>query len=252
MASSSETYDSVFYRYQREGALASAAVMLAPLRQHVSPSSVLDVGCGAGAWLAVHRHEGTEDILGVDGDYVDRSLLLIEPDRFRPIDIAGPFDLGRRFDLVECLEVAEHVPASAAETLIDNLVRHGDLVLFSAATPGQGGKGHINERPIGYWRECFARRGYRAFDPLRPLVRGRQEVDWWYRFNTLLYANEAGVQRLSAAFAATELRDGQPAADYRPWHFVLRSAVLGLLPDGVVSQLAAVKHRVIASRLAEA
>jgi 2-polyprenyl-3-methyl-5-hydroxy-6-metoxy-1,4-benzoquinol methylase len=58
----------------------------------------------------------------------------------------SPLDLGRAFDLVISLEVAEHLPESAADAFIDSLVRHGDVILFSAAIPFQGGHRHINEQ----------------------------------------------------------------------------------------------------------
>src|SRR5262245_58346440 len=107
-------YDSAFYRYQREGALASARTMLPLLYAALPIASVLDVGCGAGAWLAAHREAGTGDVAGVDGDYVDRALLLFDAAQFKVTDVSQPFDLGRKFSLVQCLEVAEHLPASAA------------------------------------------------------------------------------------------------------------------------------------------
>ena len=79
------------------------------------PRSVLDVGCGPGMWLAEWLRMGVREIAGVDGDYVPRSALAIPPDAFRAVDISQPFDLGRGFKLVVCLEVAEHVPEAHAE-----------------------------------------------------------------------------------------------------------------------------------------
>ena len=33
-------------------------------------------------------------------------------------------------------------------------------IVFSAAQPGQGGTGHINEQPPEYWAQRFEGRGY--------------------------------------------------------------------------------------------
>ena len=126
--------------------------------------SVLDLGCGQGVWLASWVRLGAKDVQGIDGPYVDQERLHIPKERFQGRDLARPVDLGRHFDLVQSLEVAEHLPQSAAEQFVDSLVRHGPLVLFSAATPGQGGENHINEQPWEYWREKFAARGYEVFD----------------------------------------------------------------------------------------
>lgn len=243
MTSDAPTYDAVFYEYQREGALRSARRVTPLLREAISIRSVLDVGCGAGAWLRAHQETGVDDVLGIDGDYVDRSLLVIEPQRFAATDITAPFDLGRTYDLVQCLEVAEHVPAASGPALIDNLVRHGRFILFSAAVPGQGGKGHINERPLDYWRGLFAARGFRAFDFIRPRIVDDRDVEWWYRFNTLFYAHESVASELSKSVLRTELARGRRAPDVSPLPMRLRKMALRALPNAAVSQLAVIKHR---------
>ena len=51
--------------------------------------------------------------------------------------------------------------SASAAGFVDNLVRHGDVILFSAAVPHQGGEHHVNEQPPEYWRELFARPGLR-------------------------------------------------------------------------------------------
>ena len=72
-----------------------------------------------------------------------------------------PLRIGRRFDLVNCLEVAEHLDASRADSFVDDLCALGDVVVFSAAIPGQGGTHHVNEQFQSYWQERFRRNGSR-------------------------------------------------------------------------------------------
>jgi 2-polyprenyl-3-methyl-5-hydroxy-6-metoxy-1,4-benzoquinol methylase len=82
---------------------------------------------------------GVHDICGVHRDYVSRSQLLIPDELFRAADLARPLALGRRFDLVQSLEVAEHITPAASEAFVENLARHAErFVLFSAAPPGKG------------------------------------------------------------------------------------------------------------------
>ena len=119
--------------------------------------------------------------------------LLFDASRFRPTDVASSFRLGRTFDLVQCLEVAEHLDPSASETLVDNLVAHAPIVVFSAAPPGQGGENHINERPYEFWRDLFEKRGYSLFDFLRPQIRLRLDVEHWYRYNMLVFVRHDAV-----------------------------------------------------------
>lgn len=194
-------YDARFFEAQAVASRASARVVLDEVTSLLSPRSVLDVGCGVGPWLAEWQNRGVTDVLGVDGDYVDRAKLQIPLSKFVAKDLSHEFHLGRRFDLIQCLEVAEHLPEGSAAALVDSLTAHGDVVLFSAAVPGQGGTHHVNERWPSYWSALFRSRGYEAHDVLRPRLWADERVDVWYRQNMLLFAKPH-------AFASTCI-DGQ-------------------------------------------
>ena len=159
--SSSTVYTDRFYEVDLAGSFRSAQRIVPLLRSLIDPRSVLDVGCGNGAFLKAFSLAGVADILGVDGDYVPRERLLIDMANFRPTDLAKPLALGRRFDLVMSLEVAEHLPAAAAPSFVRSLVEHGDVVFFSAAVPGQRGANHVNEQWPSYWAKLFAAHGMR-------------------------------------------------------------------------------------------
>jgi SAM-dependent methyltransferase len=181
-------------------------------------------------------------VIGVDGAYVERSSLLIDEAQFRSFDLAQPFDLGDTFDLVVSLEVAEHLAAQHAAGFVDNLVRHGRKVLFSAATPGQGGEFHVNEQPLQYWREHFAARGFQCFDPLRSRLSTENRVEPWYRYNSLLYVREDAVSELPEVVQATRIPEGTPIPDVAPVSWRARNAVLRTLPRPLVEALAKLKH----------
>jgi len=185
-------YDQRFFEGIRRSAEESARVIVPLVTGLISPRSVLDVGCGDGTWLDAYRRLGVADYFGVDGDYV-RKVLRVPTDRFAARDLSVPFDLGRRFDLVQSLEVAEHLTPDAAEGFIESLVRHGDTILFSAAVPGQGGTGHLNEQWPDYWGELFLHAGFAAYDWVRPQVWTDQRVAWWYAQNALLFVRNGLV-----------------------------------------------------------
>ena len=148
-------YGDNFYRFLASFAVRSAEQIIPVLNALLPINSVVDFGCGQGAWLSVWRKAGAK-VTGVDGPYVDQQHLMIDADEFRGADLSRTIDLGRRFDVVQSLEVAEHLPSSRASEFIGTLTSHGPLVMFSAAVPGQGGEHHINEQPLEYWRKSFA------------------------------------------------------------------------------------------------
>lgn len=160
------------------------------LMQMFKPLSVLDVGCGIGTWLNVFLKNGVTEVHGIDGDFVDRKLLYqyINPEQFSAMDLIFEFDLKKSFDLVICLEVAEHLPASSANGFISSLCRHSDTIVFSAAVPWQGGQNHINEQWKDYWINLFNEKGFTAYDLLRPLIWNNKKVEWWYKQNILVFS----------------------------------------------------------------
>lgn len=163
----------------------NAAEIVVPLIMQMMPStSVLDVGCGTGTWLKVFNQKfGLTDLIGVDGNYVDRNQLVIDPKFFHEADLRKSIDLKRKFDIVLCLEVAEHLPEDCADQFVETLCRHSDRIIFSAAIPGQGGQMHINEQWPGYWSQKFAKHGYNVYDDIRPKIWHNGQVDIWYRQN---------------------------------------------------------------------
>lgn len=173
----------------------AAEIVVPIILEHISCTSVLDVGCGLGCWLKVFKDHGINDIMGIDGDYVDRAKLMISRDHFLAGNLNDPFQLQRRFGLVLCLEVAEHLLTSSSETLIGNLCDHSDNIVFSSAIPGQGGQNHINEQWPEYWEEIFNKLGYKKLDLIRPLVWSNKKVDLWYRQNIYFFTKNVTLIR---------------------------------------------------------
>jgi SAM-dependent methyltransferase len=182
-----QPYSQDYYTKRNQGARRSARAVVPLVLDLVRARSVVDVGCGVGTWLSVFREYGVEDILGVDGEHIDRRLLEIPPDRFRALDLEQPFRLDREFDLVVSLEVAEHLPEARAGAFVESLTRLGPVVVFSAAIPFQGGRRHVNLQWPEYWVQRFAERGYAVIDCLRRKIWDNADVQWWYAQNTLLF-----------------------------------------------------------------
>jgi ADP-heptose:LPS heptosyltransferase/SAM-dependent methyltransferase len=198
--SAETTYTEAFFTEQSSRSLASARVVLQTLFAFFRPASVIDVGCGVGPWLRAARELGVSEVVGVDGDYVDRDALLIDPSEFLPADLERQrigdvprLTNGRRFDLVISVEVAEHLSFARGESFVNDLTALGDVVLFSGAVPFQGGEHHVNEQWPEFWALLFRTCGFDCLDLLRPLVWARADVDWWYAQNLLLFVRRGSV-----------------------------------------------------------
>jgi SAM-dependent methyltransferase len=182
-----QPYTRRFFLAQQSRSRQSATRVVPLIVAATKPSTVIDIGCGVGTWLSVFTEFGVTDVWGIDGEYVDRTLLQIPQERFLPYDLTIPIHLGRRFDLVLCLEVAEHLPADSAPILIDSLVGLGPVIVFSAAIPYQGGTHHVNEQWPEYWARHFSAKGYAPVDYLRRQIWQCYDVEWWYAQNILLF-----------------------------------------------------------------
>lgn len=183
----SKLYSTEFFNWLVLNSAPSASVIVPAVIDQIGPKSVVDVGCGVGTWLKVFEEHGIIDLLGIDGAYVDINQLQIRKQQFYAGDISKPLCVNRTFDLAICLEAAEHLSAQSAATIVRSLTQLAPVVLFSAAVPGQGGVGHINEQFATYWARLFKLEGYELFDCIRPLFWQNAKVAWYYRQNMFIY-----------------------------------------------------------------
>ena len=185
-------YDDAFFNSTTPGSLAAAKVIVPLLIEFVEPRSVVDIGCGRGAWLKVFAEHGVERLCGIDGSSRDLTFLG-EGVRFIEANLGSDFIIPGVYDLAVCVEVAEHLPAARSRYLVEQLTAAAPLVAFSAAIPSQGGLGHINEQWPSYWCNLFEEQGFKLVDPIRPLIRNDASVPWWYRQNLMLFGTPDAV-----------------------------------------------------------
>jgi len=150
------------------------------------PASLLDVGCGTGTWLKAASEYGIDDVFGLDGVAVPAKELLIPATLFRQQDLTTFWSLGRRFDAVLCLEVAEHLEERFSSPLVETLISHADLVVFSAAIPDQPGQHHVNCQWPAYWQTRFNAQGFACDDAIRWRLWDDERVEPWYRQNLFI------------------------------------------------------------------
>lgn len=197
-----ELYNAFYYRtgchliYQRDEYWTSFFRRIAEtIVERISPRSVLDAGCAFGLLVEQLRLLGV-DAWGIDiSEYAIAQAPEVVRSYVRVASVTEPLD--RRYDLIVCIEVLEHVPQPDAEAAIANLTAHTDNVLFSSSPLDFKEATHINVHPIEYWAELFAARGFvrdvdfdagfitpwamllrRRTDPLPRIVRDYERRFW--------------------------------------------------------------------------
>ncbi len=206
MAKPDNLYSEDFHADRDARTRATARTVLGMVASWTGITSVCDVGCGVGTWLAAAGELGASRLQGFEGPWGRTAKLVVDQSIVTFGDLERPIRADGKFDLVISLEVAEHLTESRAPAFVEDLCALGDLVLFSAAIPNQGGTGHVNERWQSWWAGLFAERGYDAFDAIRPAIWSDPSVAWWYRQNILLYARRGSA----AAKALTSAGIGAP------------------------------------------
>jgi SAM-dependent methyltransferase len=194
---SNVSYKEDFFALHQANSTSSANHVIPVILSYIQPDSVVDIGCGIGTWLAVWKQKGVT-VLGVDGDYVKKEQLLVSPEEFISHDLGHPFSAGKKFDLVTSLEVGEHIQPASARVFVDTLCNLGDVILFTAAIPGQGGTYHVNEQYPDYWASLFEVQGFVAIDCIRKQIWNNKNISWWYRQNILFFVKKEALSHYAA------------------------------------------------------
>jgi len=184
-------YDERFYKLNSKTVYASNSI-IGFLFEIFNHKSVVDIGCGRGAWLVAAKNAGSELLHGIDGPWNSQSDMLDQSIHFEQADLGSDVNLplAQKYDFCISVEVAEHLAPSHAKKFVSSLCAASDVVLFSAAFEGQGGTGHINENRHSYWANLFVQNGFYPFDIIRPRFWGDEKIDFWYKQNMFIYIRE--------------------------------------------------------------
>jgi len=190
-------YDEVFYGeiLQAESAYADLASVI---RSVLKPTSVCDFGCGNG-FIVYYLKQGGVAVKGVESSTSARQYMPIEvKEDILTASVVKPLSLGK-FDVTVSMEVAEHISKAKAKMLIRNLAEHASSgIVFTAASPGQWGDGHINCQPKSYWQALFLEYGWRPNEDLRKKIvseiRERPQIDQlipWISKNVMIFTRSS-------------------------------------------------------------
>ena len=193
------TYNRVIFEYfNHYASLAAPGFVEVIVNVFPHVKRVVDVGCGTGHFVHAFREAGVS-AEGFEYSRRAREVAMTELGvDVAPLDLRDATELTvMPADLAMSVEVAEHVPADLGDRLVKLLTRSAPLVFFTAATPGQGGTGHINEQPASYWIERFAHLGYRYQEEVtttvRALLRDTVVGSPWIARNAMIFAAQRGT-----------------------------------------------------------
>jgi SAM-dependent methyltransferase len=213
-------YNKEFYKKISSQSLKSAENIMPIILEYVKPNSVIDFGCGVGSWLSAFKKNGVEEILGLDGDWVDKKQLLIAENEFLACDFIKENKNQKKYDLAISTEVAEHLPNEVSEKFVDSLTAAADVIMFSAAIPYQGGTKHINEQWPEYWANLFYKKGYVVADCIRPKIWNNPDVDFWLAQNLLFFVNQTVLENYPELAVSVSKSDKDYLTKIHPKHYM--------------------------------
>ncbi|HEY4099437.1 MAG TPA: methyltransferase domain-containing protein [Gemmatimonadales bacterium] len=192
-------YGSSYFAAVDSDAVTSAGPMADGIARLCSPQRCVDVGCGTGAFLAALRDRHQVEVRGFEYGDVARQYCRSRALEVLPLDLSdAPLAIPpESVDLVTSFEVAEHLPARLADRFVETLTSARKTVVMSAAVPGQGGTGHVNEQPREYWIERMQQHRFRYDSEASRQLSEWWRADgatWWYWQNVAVYRpREAGA-----------------------------------------------------------
>lgn len=158
------------------------AVGISDFLESSNVNTVFDFGCGLGTY-SKHLINA-----GFDCDASDGSPNVKEQSDgiAYQLDLSKPFKKEKR-DAVLCLEVGEHIPVQYEQIVLDNITKHGNIIILSWAIEGQPGDGHINCRNNDYIIQQVEKRGFKYNEDESIKLREKSTISWFK--NTVMVFN---------------------------------------------------------------
>lgn len=149
---------------------------VAGMLEEAGAQLVADFGCGSGEYtrylldrgFECHAYDGNPNTKQISGGIAET------------LDLTIRHDFDAAFDWIVCLEVAEHIPAEFEDIFLKNISENAESgIILSWAHPGQGGKGHVNEREPEYVESRLNEAGFVLDGARSEVLRERATIEWF-------------------------------------------------------------------------
>lgn len=180
----SEEQNGIWSQWQADQYHSSSPKLAKWLVNHLDLTKVIyDFGAGRGFYLNELAQAGAKCI-GMEGFHLNNFM----HDDIRIWDLTRPFQVEEK-GIVLSFETMEHLPEWAEKTFLDSVTNACDSkLIFSCATPGQPGQGHINCRSHEYVIAQIEERGFKLQTADTLMIRKNvdKNCDWLER-NLLVF-----------------------------------------------------------------
>lgn len=145
------TYDEQHW-HQFFGSIATNLVAL------FAPRTSYDAGCAIGLLVRAMTEAGVDARGGDVSEFAISGAPEELAARLEVHNLTDPLD--RRYDLITCIEVLEHLSPDDARAAVANLCAATDVIVLSTTPDDFRDPTHINIRPSAGWAQEFAVHGY--------------------------------------------------------------------------------------------
>jgi len=154
-----KVYDDRYFKWHYDSTRNYAIKTMDWYIREFKPKSIIDFGCGIGAYLESGLNNGIDKLRGFDigGEKLEPYIHTSVKEFIEFVDCTKKIQTDK-YDCVISLETGEHIEPQGTEVFVDNIcnsLSEKGFILFSAAPPGQGGSGHINCQPKSFWIDEF-------------------------------------------------------------------------------------------------
>lgn len=166
------------------------------------PRSSYDAGCAKGFMVRALAERGVDARGGDISSFAIADAPAGLAERLEVKDLTEPFD--RRYDVITCVEVLEHMEPGDARIAVANMCAAADVVVLSTTPDNFSEPTHVNIRQPAGWAQDFAAKGFfrrtdvdASFVSPWAVVFAKQQltaVDLLVRYETLLQPTLREVQ----------------------------------------------------------
>jgi 2-polyprenyl-3-methyl-5-hydroxy-6-metoxy-1,4-benzoquinol methylase len=153
-----ELYGDEFFK-KRVSYNKRSKILIESIVEMYHPSSYID--CGAALGDLVNEALNKQiDAYGVEGNELCFPYLQCPKEKMLIFDLSNPLLLDKKFDVLTCLEVAEHIEELFVDIFVENICKLSDILIISICDYGPTTKIHPTVKSHNWWIPKFQKHNF--------------------------------------------------------------------------------------------